>query len=97
MKVGEKKCPGVGSPLSTAGPMHICYGAAMAPLYRLAKRGTVRVNGLRSSYDLKAWPDSSDRRVLDEQKVRGREFESRSGRLYSHTFTFHIDNYSLTG
>ena len=34
------------------------------------------------------WPDSSVGRA-PTYKVRGREFESRSGRLFSRTFTFH--------
>ena len=61
----------------------------MAPLCKLVKRGAVRANDLPLSNDLEAWPDSSVGRA-PTYKVRGREFESRSGRLFSRTFTFHI-------
>ena len=61
----------------------------MAPLCKLVKRGAVRANDLPLSNDLEAWPDSSVGRALT-YKVRGREFESRSGRLFSRTFTFHF-------
>ena len=60
----------------------------MAPLCNLVKRGAVRANDLPLSNDLEAWPDSSVGRALT-YKVRGREFESRSCRLFSRTFTFH--------
>ena len=65
-----------------------CDGAAMAPLCKLVKRGVVRANDLPLSNDLEAWPDSSVGRA-PTYKVRGREFESRSGRLFSRTFTVH--------
>ena len=61
----------------------------MAPLCKLVKRGAVRANDLPLSNDLEAWPDSSVGRA-PTHKVRGREFESRSGRLFSRTFTFHF-------
>ena len=61
----------------------------MAPLCKLVKRGAVRANDLPLSNDLEGWPDGSVGRALT-YNVRGREFESRSGRLYSRTFTFHI-------
>ena len=61
----------------------------MVPLCKLVKRGAVRANDLPLSNDLEAWPDSSDGRAL-MFNVRGREFESRSGRLFSRTFTFHF-------
>ena len=61
----------------------------MTPLCKLVKRGAVRANDLPLSNDLEAWPDSSVGRA-QTYKVRGREFESRSGRLFSRTFTFHI-------
>ena len=64
----------------------------MAPLCKLVKRGVVRANDLPLSNDLEAWPDSSVGRA-PTYKVRGREFESRSGRLFSRTFTFHINIY----
>ena len=66
-----------------------CDGAAMAPLCKLVKRGAVRANDLPLSNDLEAWPDSSVGRA-PTYKVRGHEFESRSGRLFSRTFTFHF-------
>ena len=66
-----------------------CHGAAMAPLCKLVKRGAVRANDLPLSNDFEAWPDSSVGRA-PTYKVRGREFESRSGRLFSRTFTFHF-------
>ena len=59
----------------------------MAPLCKLVKRGAVRANDLPLSNDLEAWPDSSVGRA-PTYKVRGREFESRSGQLFSRTFTF---------
>ena len=65
-----------------------CDGAAMAPLCKLVKRGAVRAIDLLLSNDLEAWPNSSVGRA-PTYKVRSREFESRSGRLFSHTFTFH--------
>ena len=61
----------------------------MAPLWKLAKRGAVRANDLPLSSDLEAWPDSSVSRA-PTYKDRGREFESRSGWLFSRTFTFHF-------
>ena len=61
----------------------------MAPLCKLAKRGAVRANDLPLGNDLEAWPDSSVGRA-PTYKVRGRDFESRSGRLFSRTFTFHF-------
>ena len=61
----------------------------MAPLCKLVKRGAVRANDLPLSNDLEAWLDSSVGRALT-YKVRGREFEFRSGRLFSRTFTFHF-------
>ena len=61
----------------------------MAPLCKLVKRGAVRANDLPLSNDLEAWPDSSVGRA-PTYKVRGREFESRSGQLFSRTFTFHF-------
>ena len=61
----------------------------MAPLCRLVKRGAVRANDLPLSNDLEAWPDSSVGRART-YKVRGGEFESRSGQLFSRTFTFHF-------
>ena len=54
----------------------------MAPLCKLVKRGAVRANDLPLSNDLEAWPDSSVGRA-PTYKVRGREFESRSGRLFT--------------
>ena len=66
-----------------------CDGAAMAPLCKLVKRGAVRANDLPLSNDLEAWPDSSVGRA-PTYKVRVREFESRSGRFFSRTFTFHF-------
>ena len=63
----------------------------MAPLCKLVKRGAVRANDLPFSNDLEAWPDSSVGRALT-YNVRGREFESRSGRLFSRTFNFHSMN-----
>ena len=68
-----------------------CDGAAMAPLCKLVKRGAVRANDLPLSNDLEAWPDSSVGRA-PTYKVRGRKFESRSGRLFSRTFTLHFVN-----
>ena len=64
-----------------------CDGAAMASLCKLVKRGAVRANDLPLSNDLEALPDSSVGRALT-YSVRGRKFESRSGRLFSHTLTF---------
>ena len=61
----------------------------MAPLCKLAKRGAVRANELPLTNDLEAWPNSSVGRA-PTYNVRGREFESRSGRLFFHTFTFHF-------
>ena len=61
----------------------------MAPLCKLLKRGAVPANDLLLSNDLEAWPDSSVGRA-PTYNVRGREFESRSGRLFSRTFTFHF-------
>ena len=61
----------------------------MAPLCKLVKRGAVRANDLPLSNDLEAWPDSSVGRA-PTYKFRGREVESRSGRLFSRTFTFHM-------
>ena len=46
----------------------------------------MRANDLPLSNDLEAWPDSSVGRA-PTYNVRGREFESRSGRLFSRTFT----------
>ena len=66
----------------------------MAPLCKLVKRGAVRANGLPLSNDLEAWPDSSVGRALI-YNVRGREFESRSGRLFSRTFNFHFSQILL--
>ena len=65
------------------------------PLCKLVKRGAVRANDLPLSNDLEAWPDSSVGRA-PTYKVRGREFESRSGRLFSRTFTFQAWSYSNT-
>ena len=61
----------------------------MAPLCKLVKRGAVRANVQPLSNDFEAWPDSSVGRALT-YKVRGHQFESRSGRLFSCTFTFHF-------
>ena len=61
----------------------------MASLCKLVKRGAVRANDLPLSNDLEAWPDGSVGRA-PTYKVRGREFESRSGRLFSRTFTCHF-------
>ena len=80
--------PGVSSPLSTAGPMHIAMVLRWLPCANWL-RGAVRANDLPLSNDLEAWPDSSVGRT-PTYKVRGREFESRSGRLFSRTFTFHL-------
>ena len=66
----------------------------MAPLCKLVRRGAVRANDLPLSNDLEAWPDSSVGRA-PTYKVRGREFESRSGRLFSHTFTFQNENVAI--
>ena len=63
----------------------------MAPLCKLVKRGAVRANDLPLSNDLEAWLDSSVGRALT-YNVRDREFESRSGLLFSRTFTFHKFN-----
>ena len=60
----------------------------MPPLCKLVKRGAVRANDLPLSNDLEAWPDSSVGRT-PTYKVRGRDFESRSDRLFSRTFTFY--------
>ena len=66
-----------------------CDGAAMAPLCKLVKGGAVRANDLPLSNDLEAWPDSSVGRA-PTYNVRARELKSRSGRLFSRTFTFYI-------
>ena len=58
-------------------------------IYILVKRGAVRANDLPLSNDVEEWPDSSVGRA-PTYKVRGREFESRSGRLFSRTVTFHF-------
>ena len=68
----------------------------MAPLCKLVKRGAVRANDLPLSNDLEAWPDSSVGRA-PTYKVRGREFESRSGRLFSRTFTFQYKKAIICG
>ena len=68
----------------------------MASLCKLVKRGAVRANDLPLSNDLEAWPDGSVGRA-PTYKVRGREFESRSGRLFSRTFTFKIKYSSWRG
>ena len=54
----------------------------------------MRANDLPLSNDLEAWPDSSVG-IAPTYKVRGREFESRSGRLFSRTFTVHLTDCSL--
>ena len=61
----------------------------MAPLSKLVKRGAVRANGLPLRNDLKRGRIAP----LVEHltcKARGRELASRSGRLFSRTFTFQI-------
>ena len=72
----------------------LCVGQGLGPcsrwlinLCKLVKRGAVRANDLPLSNELEAWPGSSVGRALT-YIVRGREFESRSGRLFSRTFTF---------
>ena len=62
----------------------------MAPLSKLIKRGAVPANDLPFSNDLEAWPDSSVGRA-PTYNVRDRDFEFRSGRLFSRTFTFHFE------
>ena len=49
----------------------------------------MQANDLPLSNDLEAWHDSSVGRT-PTYKARGHEFESRSGRLFSRTFTFHF-------
>ena len=55
--------PGLSSPLSIAGPMHI--GTAKAPLCKVVKGRAVIANDLPLRNDLKEWPDSSVGRALD--------------------------------
>ena len=56
----------------------------MAPLCNWSKRGAVRVSDSALGVGLKARPDRSAVEHLT-YKVEGREFEPRSGRLFSRT------------
>ena len=82
--------PGVSSPLSTAGPLHIAMELQWLPCANLLREGKCEQMTCLSAVIWNRGPIAQLVKHLT-YKVRGHEFQSHSGRLFSHTFTFHYN------
>ena len=82
----------MGSPLSTAGAMHIVMKLRRLPCANWLRVGAVRANDLPLSNDLEAWPDSSVGRALDVQSQGSRVRLLVGSVIFSH---FHFSRIEL--